>query len=167
MPGQELLPGGFAVALGRRFQTMLFKNVGNRAARDLVAQISQGSLYSPVAPIAVFSRHADGQLLDLVLHPGTSWATLPAAIIFPGDELAVPGQERLRRDDSGQFMKYAPAELPGLDGQSTALVIIQARPLSSELLPQHTVLFLEVVDDILLRLAQAAGERDQQQPKRI
>jgi hypothetical protein len=39
-----------------------------------------------------------------------------AAIIFLGDQFAVPSQECLRGDEGGQFMKHAPAQFPGLDG---------------------------------------------------
>ena len=81
-----------------------------------MAQIGQRSLDSPVAPIPVLGGHADHQLLDLILRARTSRATLLAAIIFPGDELAVPSQERLRRDEGRQFMKHAPAQFLGFDG---------------------------------------------------
>ena len=37
LPAQKLLPGGFPFTLRRRFQPMLLQNVGDRAARDLMA----------------------------------------------------------------------------------------------------------------------------------
>src|SRR5437899_4603929 len=45
----------FAVALRCRFQTVLLKNVGDGAPRNLVAQVGQRSLDSPVAPIPVLN----------------------------------------------------------------------------------------------------------------
>src|ERR1019366_7066256 len=98
MPAQKLLPGGLPAALGCRFQTVLPKNVGDGAARDLVAQIGQRTLYSPVAPIPVLGGHAHHQLLDVILRARSSRATPLAAIIFPGNQLTVPSQEGLRRD---------------------------------------------------------------------
>ena len=59
-------------------------------------------------------------------------------------------------------MKHAPAQFLGLDGEAPALFVVQAQSLASELFAQDTVFFLEVVDDILLPLAQAAGQRNQQ-----
>src|SRR5437016_311943 len=115
MPGYELLPSGLPVALGRWFHTMLLQNVGDGAARHFMAQIGQCALYSSVAPIPVLSGHADHQLLDLILHVGASRAPPSAAIIFPGDQPTMPSQERLRRDDGGQFMKHAPTQFLGLD----------------------------------------------------
>jgi len=44
--------------------------------------------------------------------------------------------------------------------------MFQAQPLVSELLAQYAVFFLQVVDHVALMLVQAAGERNQQQPKR-
>ena len=80
-----------------------------------MARIGQRALYSPVAPIPFLSGPADHPRLDLILHIGAFRATRLAAIIFPGDALEVPSQERLRRDDGGQFMKHAPTQFLGLD----------------------------------------------------
>jgi hypothetical protein len=41
-------------------------------------------------------------------------------------------------------MKHAPAQFLGPDGQSPALIVIQAQPSASELLAKHAILFLEV-----------------------
>ena len=95
---------------------MAAQNISNGLIGNGVTQIGQRSLYSPVAPIPVLSGHANHQLLDLILHAWTSRATPSAAIIFPGDQLAVPSQERLRRDDGRQFMKHAPAQFLSLEG---------------------------------------------------
>lgn len=48
MPGQKLLPGGLPLPLRCQFQTTLRQNVGCRAASQLIAQIGQGFLDSPV-----------------------------------------------------------------------------------------------------------------------
>jgi hypothetical protein len=158
MPGEELLPGGFPVALGRRFQTVLLQNVGDSAARNLMAQIGQRPLDSSVAPIPVLRGHGGDQAPDLILRPGTTGTPLLAAIIFPGDELTMPGQERLRRHDGGQLMKRPPAPCLGPDRQTTALVVVEALPLAAELLAQHTVLFLQLINDLIA----AFGSRSQQ-----
>ena len=79
----------------------------------------------------------------------------------------MPGPESFRRNQGGQFMKHTPAQLLGLDDLSPALIVIQAQSFACELWAQYAVLFLEIVDDLLLLLAQAARERNQQQPKRI
>jgi len=49
-------------------------------------------------------------------------------------------------------MKHTPTQFLGPDRQASALVIVKTEPLASELLAQHAILFLKIVDDILLPL---------------
>ena len=50
-----------------------------------------------IAPVPVLARHANDQLLDLLLDPRSARAlTGLRAIEFAGDELAVPGQDSVR-----------------------------------------------------------------------
>ena len=152
MPGEKLLPGCLAIAFRCRLQPVLLQNAGNRAARDLMAQISERSLNSPVAPIAVLSGHADQQLLDLVCRAWTARAALLANIVLPGDQPAMPGQERCRRHHRGQIIKHTSAQFLGPDGRASPLVVVKTQPLGSELVAQDPILFLKIVDDILLPL---------------
>jgi hypothetical protein len=46
----------------------------------------------------------------------------------------------------------------GLDGQSNPLLIGEPKPLSFQLLLEHTVLFDEIVDDRLLLAIKPAGQ---------
>jgi hypothetical protein len=45
------------------------------------------------------------------------------------------------------------------------LVVVQTESLSTELLPQHSILFAEVIDRVVLLLAQPTGDRNQQESK--
>jgi len=65
------------------------------------------------------------------------------------------------------LMRRPPVQLLGPDGQAAALVIVELRPLVSELLAQDTVLFLNMVDHILLPLVQPAREGNRKQAKGI
>ncbi|MDH4188001.1 MAG: hypothetical protein OEV08_13490, partial [Nitrospira sp.] len=77
------------------------------------------------------------------------------------------GQEGLRRDDSGDFAKDATPKQLGLGCQAAALIVVQTESFASQLLPEHSVLFAEVIDGVTLLLAQPAGDGNQQQSKRI
>src|SRR5215472_10135950 len=123
-----------------------------------MAQVGQRSLDSLVAPIPVLRGHADHQLLHLVWGARTAWATLLAAIIFPAHQPAMPDQERCRRHNRGQAIKHTPAQFLGPDGQAAALVVAKPQSLTSELLAEHAILFLKVVDDILLSLVHPASQ---------
>src|SRR5215472_5666343 len=92
------------------------------------------------------------QPLDLLSGVRTTWASLLAAIIFPGDQPAMPAQQCCWRHDRGQFIKHAPAQFLGPDCQAPALVIVKTEPLASELFAQHAVLLLQIVDHLLLAL---------------
>src|SRR6516165_3983875 len=133
-------PGGLPLTLRRRFQALLPQNVGDRAPSDFVAQIGQRSLNSPVAPIAVLRGHADYQPLNLVWGAWSAEASPLAALIFPGDQPAVPGQQRCRCHNRGQIMEHPPAQFLGPDGQAAALVVVKAQPLASQSFTQDPVL---------------------------
>jgi hypothetical protein len=79
----------------------------------------------------------------------------------------VPSQEGFRRNDCGNFPKNATPEHLRLDRQATALIVVQPEALSAELLPQHPILFAEVINDVALLLAQPTGDRNQQQSERV
>src|SRR5215470_2569885 len=152
MPGEKLPPGGFPLTLRRRFQAVLPQNVGDRAPRHFMAQIGEGSLDSAIAPAPILRSHADYQTLDLFSHTRTTWPTLLAAIIFPGDQPAMPSQERCRRHDGRQIMKHAPAQFLSPHRQASVLIVIEMQPLASQLLAQHAVLLLKIIEGLLLPL---------------
>ena len=79
-------------------------------------------------------RRSKGLTSILRCLPGgrTAWASLLAALIFSGDQPAVPGQQRCRRHDGGHFLKHAPASFLGLDRQLSALIVVKAPPLVSQ-----------------------------------
>jgi len=96
--------------------------------------------------------------LNLVWGAWSAEASPLAALIFPGDQPAVPGQQRGRCHDGAQLMKHPPAQFLGPDGQGAALVVAKAQSLTSQLLAQHAILFLKIVDDLLLLLVQPASQ---------
>ncbi len=58
-----------------------------------------------------------------------------------------------------QILERPPTGALGLRSQPSALGVGEP-PAGAELLPEETVLFLEIVDDVALRLVDSAGERD-------
>jgi hypothetical protein len=49
-------------------------------------------------------------------------------------------------------MKHAPTQFLGPDRQASALIVIEMQPLASQLLVQHAVLFLKIIQGLLLPL---------------
>jgi hypothetical protein len=89
------------------------------------------------------------------------FASMVPPIVLLGDQLPVPGQEGFRRDDGGEFTQKATPDLLGLGCQAPALVIVQAESLVSELCPENSVLFAEIIDGLPLLLAQPTGNRNE------
>jgi hypothetical protein len=81
-----------------------------------------------------------------------------AVVIFAGDEPSMPREQRIRRDERADVLECAPAERLGFRGQADALIVGESHPPGAELLPQHAVLSLKIVDDIELLLVEPAGE---------
>ena len=90
MPGEELLPSGLPVALGRWFESMFFQNVGDRAARHFLTQVSQGSLDSSISPVTVVHGNRDDQLLHFLLSARLSYFSMTSCcgwFIHPAREI--------------------------------------------------------------------------------
>lgn len=67
---------------------------------------------------------------------------------------------------SHQLTKRAPTEGLGLRGQATPLGVGEAEPAGGELFAQHSILCLEIVDDVALLLVDPAGHGDDEELQR-
>src|SRR5580704_1346686 len=161
MSMQKLLPRSLPVTLWCWLQTVCLENVRDRATRHLMAEIGQRALYPAIAPIPVLSGHTDHQILDPFLGPGSSGAALLAAVVFPGNQLPVPSLKRFGRDDGCQLSKNPSAELLGFGCQASALVVAEAKPFVSQLLPQNPIFLLKIVNDVALLLTQPPCDRNE------
>jgi hypothetical protein len=74
----------------------------------------------------------------------------------------MPCEQRIRRDDGPNLRERTPTERLRLHGQPDPLIVGESHPPGAELLPQHAVLGLEIVDDIALLLMDPAGQRDEE-----
>jgi hypothetical protein len=79
----------------------------------------------------------------------------------------VPLQERIRRDDPGDFLKDSSTQSLRLGGQAPTLVVGEAKAPAAQLLPKHAILLAQVVDCELLLLVHPSGHCDQQKPERV
>ena len=72
-------------------------------ASDLVAQIMKRTSDSGVAPARVVAGHPDDQALDVGSRLGATGPARLTPIVFPGDELPVPAEQRVWGDQSADF----------------------------------------------------------------
>jgi hypothetical protein len=75
------------------------QNVSDGAAGKFVPQIRQGALDAAIAPLAVFFGHAHDQSFQLVGRARPSRSALAAAVVLLGNQLSVPREQGLGRDD--------------------------------------------------------------------
>ncbi|HEX4166069.1 MAG TPA: hypothetical protein VHZ55_11400 [Bryobacteraceae bacterium] len=89
------------------------------------------------------------------------------AIVLLGDQLAMPGQQSIGRDQHGHFSQQLAAQPLTSYSWAPALVVIEKYSPISELLAQYSILLSQVLDHLLLVLIHPAGSRHQQELKRI
>src|SRR5215831_6546391 len=85
------------------------------------------------------------------------------SVVLLGDQLPVPSQQGLRRDNVGDLGKNLSSQRFGLYSQSPALIVIQAQSPAAELLSKNAILLAKVINDLQLVLVHPAGDRDQQE----
>ena len=115
-----------------------------------MAQVAQRAANPRVTPARVLRGEPDHEQLNA---GSARWSPDPTAsrtVVLLGDELAVPAQEGLRVHDAGELLQARQPQRPPLGRQPAALVIGEPQPAGTELLAQHTVLLLEVVNRLEL-----------------
>ena len=75
----------------------------------------------------------------------------------------MPPHEGVGRDDGGYLVERLAPDSLALCGESSTLVVVQAKAFSTELLFQHPFLFDEVLQHLLLMAVDPGSERDQEQ----
>ena len=87
----------------------------------------------------VLRCHARHQSGNLGRRPWSSWTAVGAPIIFVGDQLSMPSQQRFGSDDGGDLLEEFPTDCLRSDRQSATLVIAETRSAVADLLPQNPV----------------------------
>ena len=69
----------------------------------------------------------------------------------------MPGQQGLWRHQGSDISQESPSESFRFGSQTATLVVIQPKPLTTELFAEHAILFAEVFDRVLLLLVHPPG----------
>ncbi len=78
-----------------------------------------------------------------------------------------PPQQGLRRDDGSESRHESPPQGFSFGRQAASLVVVQPNPPRADLGEKDTVLFLQVLNDVLLLLVHPPGYGNEQQAERI
>src|SRR5450759_4127019 len=143
------------------------KNVGDRAAPDLMSQIGHCSLDPRVPPRSILTRHAKNEIDDPLHEARPTGASRMAVVPFTCDHFSVPSQEGIRCDQGMKFVQDLTSKSVRFSGESTALGIGEANASPTQALREHAVLFLEIRDQVLLMALDPPGEHHEQQLKRL
>ena len=155
--GREQLPPGRALrACGGGFEAALLAHVGEGAPRDLMPEVAAGTPNTGVAPLAVLGGHPDDEPADRVQDPWAARSATAAAVVLPRDQLSMPAEEGIGRDQGVQVTAYPSPEARGLCGQAPALGVGEPETARTELLSADAILFLERVNDVTRLLVDPA-----------
>ena len=160
MRGEKLSPSCPFQPFGRRVEPVFFEHVGDGAPCHLVAQIGECAPDVRIAPVPVLGGCPNDQLSDVLHDVRTTWSSAGAAVVLPRDQLSMPAQECVRRDERFESTERLPPEGLGVRNQAAALGVSQPETARAELLPEDAILFLKILDDVTPLLADPPGERD-------
>src|SRR5215471_10637647 len=85
-----------------------------------------------------------------------------SSVVLLGDQLPMPSQQGLRRDNAGDLGKSLSSQRFGLYGQSPTLIVIEAHSLATELFAKHPILLAKIFNDLQLAVVHPPGDGDQQ-----
>src|SRR5215469_7509579 len=85
-----------------------------------------------------------------------------SSVVLLGDQLPMPSQQGLRGDNAGDLGKSLSSQRFGLNGQSPALLVLEAHSPITELFSQHPILLAKIFNDLQLAVVHPPGDSDQQ-----
>ena len=86
-----------------------------------MTEVAAGTPNTGVAPLAVLGGHPDDEPADRVHAPWAARSATAAAVVCPRDQLSMPAEEGLGRDQGVPVTAYPSPEALGLGGQAPAL----------------------------------------------
>jgi hypothetical protein len=92
---------------------------------------------------------------------------MSTAIIFQRNQFPMPSHQSFWCHNSRNTIENLSADCFRFDGKAATLVIGESNPARTDLLTEDTIFFEKVFNGMLLMLIQPAGEREQQESKRI
>jgi hypothetical protein len=164
MSFQERFPGHSPPA--DRIESVLEKDPLDRIPVDFMPAVIERTSNSGVAPARVLTSHPEDQIADFSRGSRTAGPSAIAAVVLSRDQLPMPSKESIGSHQGLDLGEPFSADLPGLRGETPALVVSESQSLSIYLLPQGSILLLEIVDHVLLMAAYPASEDQHQKLQR-
>ena len=83
-----------------------------------MTEVAAGTPTTGVAPLAVLGGHPDDEPADRVHAPWAARSATAAAVVCPRDQLSMPAEEGLGRDQGVPVTAHPSPEARGLGGQA-------------------------------------------------
>ncbi len=164
---EKCSPSRLSAAFRCGLDAVFAKNISNRFVGNDMAEIFQRADDAIVTPIRILPRHAEHQLLDLVAdRRPTFFLAFMGMIPFSSDQLAMPAQDRFRREQRADFRQEFAAEDFGLDRQTPPLIVAKKNSLLPVMLLQNFNRREQELDLPLLLAIRPTRDRHQQQMPR-
>lgn len=127
-----------------------------------MTEILQRALDARVAPAWVVGRHSHHEATNLRKRVGPSEAA-PRIRPFPGDQLAVPAQNGVSRDDRRHLCQQPTTESRATSSQAPSVAVGEPQTLILQVRLQHAVLFAQVLDGLMLVALEPTDESGDEQ----
>ena len=123
-----------------------------------MTEVAAGTPNTGVAPLAVLGGHPDDAPADRVHAPWAARSATAAAGVCPRDQLSMPAEEGIGRDQGVPVAAYPSPEARGLGGPAPALGVGDPETARTALLSEDAMLFLERVNDVTRLLVDPARD---------
>ena len=123
-----------------------------------MTEVAEGPPTTGVAPRAVLGGHPDDEPADRVHDPWAARSATAAAVVCPRDQLSMPAEEGIGRDQGVPVTAYPSPEARGLCGPAPALGVGEPETARTALLSEDAMLFLESVNDVTRLLVDPARD---------
>ena len=121
-------------------------------------EVAAGTPNTGVAPLAVLGGHPDDEPADRVHDPWAARSATAAAVVLPRDQLSMPAEEGVGRDQGVPVTAYPSPEARGLCGQAPALGVGDPETARTARLSEDAILFLERVNGVTRLLVDPARD---------
>ena len=132
-----------------------------------MTEVAAGTPTTGVAPLAVLGGHPDDAPVDRVHAPWAARSATAAAVVCPRDQLSMPAEEGIGRDQGVPVTAYPSPEARGLCGPAPALGVGDPETARTELLSEDAILFLEIVNDVTRLLVDPARDGHDEELKHL
>jgi len=133
----------------------------------VISDVLKCSLNAIISPSRILSGESHDGIHDNLSDSWPAGLTCVTEIKLSGHEPSMPSQNRVWRDNGGQFQQSLASDGVSLYGKQSTLVVVEQQAFLSELFEQGVNLSVLELNDLLLTLVHHATEDGEQHVPRL